>query len=80
MTKLFGGRVADVPCDALTMGMGTIMAARKIVLLTTGPTKANAVARMLGGCFTTDVPASLLQLHPDVEVFLDQKAASRLHG
>ena len=76
----FDGRIADVPRDALTMGMGTIMAARKIVLLATGPAKANAVGRMLSGCLTTDVPASLLQLHPNVEVFLDQKAASKLRN
>ena len=77
---LFGGRVADVPRDALSMGMGTIMAARTILLLATGHAKAHVVARMLSGRITTEVPASLLQLHPKVEVFLDRKAASRLHG
>ena len=76
--ELFAGRVADVPRAALSMGMGTIMAARTIVLLATGHAKAHAVARMLSGRCTTEVPASLLQLHPNVAVFLDRKAASTL--
>lgn len=76
--ELFDGRVTDVPRDALTMGIGTIMAARKIVLLATGRAKASAVAHMLSGRCTTEVPASLLQLHPNVEVFLDENAASKL--
>lgn len=77
--KLFDGRIADVPREALTMGMGTIMAAREIVLLAAGRAKASAVAHMLSGRCTTEVPASLLQLHPNVEVFLDEKAASTLN-
>lgn len=77
---LFGGRVADVPRDALSMGMGTILAGRKIALLATGESKAKAVAQMLGGRCSTHMPASLLQLHPDVEVILDRKAASQLDG
>lgn len=76
--ELFDGRIAEVPRDALTMGMGTIMAARKIVLLATGQAKANAVAHMLSGRCSTAVPASLLQLHSNVDVFLDEKAASKL--
>lgn len=77
--QLFGGRVTRVPRHALSMGMGTIMAARTIGLLATGHAKAHAVARMLGGRITTRVPASLLQLHPNVDVFLDVKAASKLN-
>lgn len=77
--ELFDGRIANVPRQALTMGMGTIMAARKIVLLATGRAKASAVARMLGRRCTTEVPASFLQLHPNVEVFLDEKAASKFN-
>lgn len=76
--EFFDGRIAEVPRNALTMGMGTIMSARKIVLLATGRAKASAVAYMLSGRCTTEVPASLLQLHPNVEVFLDQKAATKI--
>ena len=72
---LFGNRVGAVPREALSMGMGTILQARKIVLLVTGRSKARAVERMLSGRMTTRVPASFLQLHRDVEVWLDAAAA-----
>jgi glucosamine-6-phosphate deaminase len=65
-----------VPREALSMGMGTILRARRIVLLVTGRSKAKAVARVLSGQLTTRVPASFLQLHRDVEVWLDEAAAS----
>ena len=60
------------------MGMATILHARHIVLLATGPTKARAVARTINGPLTPRVPASFLQLHQDVEVWVDRAAASRL--
>jgi len=47
-------------------------------LLATGREKSRAVQQMVHGPLTTQLPASLLQLHPDVDVFLDQSAASRL--
>ena len=75
---LFGGRSRAVPHQALSMGMATILKARRIVLLATGSAKARAVARTLDGPLTTRVPASFLQLHPDVEVWLDRAAAARL--
>ena len=65
-----------VPREALSMGMGTILRARRIVLLVTGRSKARTVARVLSGQLTTRVPASFLQLHRDVEVWLDEAAAS----
>jgi glucosamine-6-phosphate deaminase len=74
---LFGGRVRDVPREALSMGMATILRARRIVLLATGASKAPCVGRMIGGPVTTRVPASFLQLHPDAEVWLDRAAAAR---
>ena len=75
---LFGGRPGDVPREALSMGMATILAARRLVLLATGASKARCVARMIDGPITTRVPASFLQLHPDAEVWLDRDAAAAL--
>jgi len=77
---LFGGRHRAVPRQALSMGMATILKARRIVLLATGSAKARAVARAVDGPLTTRVPASFLQLHPDVEVWLDRAAAANLKG
>ena len=72
---LFGHR-HSVPREALSMGMGTILSARRIVLLVAGRSKARAVQRVLSGPLTTRVPASFLQLHRDVDVWLDEAAAS----
>ena len=69
-------RIGAVPHEALSMGMGTILQSRRIVLLVTGRSKARAVARVLSGRLTTRVPASFLQLHRDVEVWLDGDAAA----
>lgn len=77
---LFGGRLTDVPTHALSMGIGTILAARHVVLLATGPSKTRVVARALEGPVTTHVPASLLQTHPDVVVLLDRDAAAQLRS
>ena len=74
----FGGRTVNVPREALTMGMGTILAARSIVLIATGRSKAAAIERMLAGRITPALPASFLQLHHDVVLVLDRAAASRL--
>jgi len=59
------------PEFGLTLGIGDILAARKIVLLVTGAGKERAVARFLEATITTDLPATFLWLHHDVEVFLD---------
>lgn len=77
---LFEGRVRDVPREALSMGVGTILRARAVLLVATGAGKAAAVAGTLEGPVTTAVPGSFLQLHGDVEVLLDRAAASRLKG
>ncbi|MCL5676923.1 MAG: glucosamine-6-phosphate deaminase [Firmicutes bacterium] len=66
---------AEVPRAAVTMGVGTIMKARHILLLASGEDKAEIVARMVEGPVTTEVPASVLQMHPQVTVLLDQNAA-----
>lgn len=75
---LFGGDWRRVPLHALSMGIGTILGARKIILLATGSAKSRIVARALHGPITTRVPASLLQAHPNVSVCLDREAASAL--
>lgn len=75
---LFGGVIAAVPTEALSMGIGTILRARRVVLVATGARKAACIREMTGGPITTRVPASLLQLHGDVELLLDPAAASTI--
>ena len=74
----FGGDWQRVPSRALSMGMATILNAREIVLIATGAEKADAVHGMIEGLITTQLPASILQVHPRVTVMLDVRAASRL--
>ncbi len=66
----------QVPREAVTMGMGTIMHAEKIVLLASGTGKSEAIKQTLSGRLTTAVPASLLQLHRNVTVIVDREAAA----
>jgi glucosamine-6-phosphate deaminase len=75
---LFGGDLAAVPEEALSMGMATILQARAIVLLATGRSKAACIERVVNGPITTDGPASFLQLHPRVDIVIDRAAAERL--
>jgi glucosamine-6-phosphate deaminase len=72
---LFGGEVARVPKEALSMGMGSILRAKRIVLIATGKSKAKCVERVVNGPITTKLPASFLQLHGAVEIVLDGAAA-----
>ena len=74
----FFSSASEVPHTALTMGIGTIMEARAILLMACGEGKAPAVACALEGPVTLDVPASVLQRHGTVHVLLDKAAASRL--
>ena len=76
--SFFDNRVSAVPREALSMGMGTILHAGRIVLLATGATKARCVQRMLEGPVTPKLPGSFLQLHRCAEIWLDRAAASRL--
>ena len=75
---LFGNRTGAVPREALSMGMATILQARRIVLLATGATKARCVQRMIEGPVTPRLPGSFLQLHRCAEIWLDQAAAAKL--
>jgi glucosamine-6-phosphate deaminase len=74
----FGGRVSDVPREALSMGMATILEATSIVLIALGRSKAAAVASAFSERISTDKPVSFLQLHPSVTVLVDRAAAARL--
>ena len=70
--------INDVPRSALTMGIGDIMQAKKIILLANGQNKAKAIAALVQGEVTEAVPASVLQRHPDCTVIVDKAAASLL--
>jgi glucosamine-6-phosphate deaminase len=77
---LFGGDPEAVPREALSMGMATILHARRIVLIATGDSKARCVRQMIEGPLITTLPASFLQLHTRLEVMLDEAAARELNG
>ena len=68
----------EMPQCAITMGIGTILEAKKILLLATGEAKAEAVADAIEGPLTASVTASCLQLHPDVTFVIDEAAGARL--
>lgn len=68
----------EMPQCAITMGIGTILEARRILILARGAAKAQAVARAIEGPITAAVTASALQLHPDVTFVLDEAAATQL--
>ena len=76
-SRLFDSK-DEVPRQAITMGIGTIMAARKIVVVANGKDKADIVRRAFLGDVTPEVPASILQFHPDVTVFVDEEAGADL--
>ncbi len=70
--------ISEVPRKAFTMGIRQIMQAKKILILASGANKADAVYKMAKGEVTEDVPASVLQLHPDCILIADKAAASKL--
>lgn len=70
--------VDEVPRQAITVGLGAIFRARKIVMLASGKAKAPIAAQLVRSGVTTQIPATLLKLHPDVTVVLDKEAASGL--
>lgn len=76
--RFFDGDVDAVPTRCLTQGLATIMEARRLVLIATGEGKAQAIARMVDGPVTPELPASVLQGHADALVLLDPAAASLL--
>ena len=74
----FFEREEDVPRQAISMGMQAITQARKILLIASGADKADALYASCFGPVTPQVPASILQLHPNVTIMLDAPAASLL--
>lgn len=76
--KRFFASIDDVPKSAFTMGIGTVMAARKIVVIVTGEDKAEILGRAFCGPVTPEVPASVLQFHSDVTLVCDKAAAKFL--
>ncbi|MBI4475635.1 MAG: glucosamine-6-phosphate deaminase [Acidobacteria bacterium] len=77
---LFGGDWRKVPREALSVGVGTILRAREIILLATGRDKAACIQRMVYGPVTPRVPASFLQLHSNVRLVLDATAGASVRG
>jgi len=68
----------EVPKQAITMGVQTIFKAKKVLLLATGKEKAPIIERLAVSGITTDIPASLLKLHPHVTIIVDKEAGSLL--
>lgn len=74
----FFGKPEDVPMHVITAGVGTIMAARQVLLFAFGENKARAVAEAVEGPITAMNPASILQMHEVAKALLDEPAASKL--
>ena len=72
--KRFFNSIDEVPTAAYTMGIGTVMSARKVLMLITGADKAEILKKSFFGPVTPQVPASILQFHPDVTVIADEAA------
>lgn len=76
--KRFFASEADVPRQAYTMGIKTIMQARKVLVVVSGSDKADILAKVVNGPVTPAVPASILQMHNDVIVVADEAALSKM--
>ena len=76
--KRYFDKVEDVPTRAVSMGIGSIMKGKKMILMAYGEAKAEAIKGMIDGPVTTDMPASALQNNQDVVVIIDDAAASKL--
>lgn len=71
-------KVEEVPTEAVSMGVGSIMKGKKLILMAFGEAKAEAVKGMIDGPISVDMPASILQNHKNVVVIIDEAAASKL--
>ncbi len=76
-SRFFASR-DEVPKEAVTMGIRTVMNARRLVLIALGEGKADIIRKTVYGPVTPEVPASVLQLHPDAYIFADFEAAKYL--
>lgn len=74
----FFNSIEEVPTQAVTMGIGSIMQAKKILIIALGANKAKAIKQLIDGNVTPMCPASVLQFHTDVTLMLDRAAASLL--
>src|SRR5205085_650184 len=74
----FFASTGQMPKCAITMGIGTILESRRVLLLASGRSKAAAVAKAIEGPITSSVSASALQMHPDVTFIIDEEAAYSL--
>ncbi len=77
--RFFGG-IDKVPRYALTMGVGTVMEAKELLLIASGEGKAEAIRAAVEGPLTAMVPASIIQMHRKATVIIDKAAASKLQG
>ncbi|MGK0552233.1 glucosamine-6-phosphate deaminase [Enterococcus faecalis] len=76
--KRYFNKIEDVPTEAVSMGIGSIMKGKKMILMAYGEAKADAIYGMINGPVSVDLPASALQNHSDVVVIVDDAAASKL--
>lgn len=76
----FFDSMADVPTQAITMGLETIMESKEIVLLVSGSKKGDALANLIHGDVTETLPASILQKHPNVTIIADEGALSKVYA
>jgi glucosamine-6-phosphate deaminase len=76
----FFNSLEEVPEFAITMGIKNIMYAKKIILIATGKNKAKIINEAINGEIREEVPASILQLHPDLTIILDEEAASEINN
>lgn len=76
----FFNNIDEVPKYAISMGIKTIMHSRRILLLANGQSKAEALGKALYGGITPEIPASILQLHRDVTVVVDEECAGQIKG
>jgi glucosamine-6-phosphate deaminase len=76
--RFFGGDPGAVPAHCLTQGLGTIMAARHLILIAQGEAKAEAIHHLVEGAISAMWPATVMQLHPHATVLVDDAAASTL--
>mgnify|MGYP000805570432 CR=1 FL=1 len=76
--KRFFNSIDEVPTAAITMGVGTVMAAKKIVMVITGADKADILYKVFFGPVMPEVPGSILQFHSDVTLICDEAAAAKM--
>ncbi len=78
MNSRFFDKIDDVPGKAITMGIKTILSAKKIVLIAAGSSKSDAILKTISGKINPKLPASILQLHNNITILLDKEAAKNI--